>query len=66
MELNNSCLAGSTLLPLTLNGGFFEVVSPTGGRYGFVHFKASLWSWHAEADLLFRFILSHVWLALSA
>ena len=31
-------LAGSTSLPLTMNGGLFEAVSPTGGRYGFVLF----------------------------
>ena len=36
-QLNPHCLAGSTLPPLTMNGGLFEAVFPTGGRYWFVH-----------------------------
>ena len=41
-QLSAPCIAGNFSLPLTMNGGLFEVVSPTGGRYGSVIINALL------------------------
>jgi hypothetical protein len=51
------CPAGSTSLPLTMNGVLFGAVSPIGGRYGLVHLTFKLLSsgmLYPLADLLVR------------
>ena len=71
MQLNLPCLAGSTLLPLTMNGGLFEAISPTGGWYGFIMTDTSL-LFHLPCcalELIYTFgsfTRSHIWLLLSA
>jgi hypothetical protein len=53
VQLNTPCLAGSTLLPLTMSGGLSGAVSPTGGRYGSVTIDASICGADAHSvDLL--------------
>ena len=56
-QLNPPCLAGNFSLPLNTNGGFFEAISHTVGRYGSVIIDALLCYFPCSTFVLILFLV---------